>query len=42
LVAVVELPAGPSLLSWLIDLKLENVSVLDLVTIRADVVDDLP
>src|SRR5580700_6949018 len=24
------------------DLKLENVSVLDLVTIRADVVDDLP
>jgi len=26
----------------LVDLKLENVSVLDLVTIRADVVDDLP
>jgi len=42
LVAVVELLAGPSLLSWLMDLKLENVSVLDLVTIRADVVDDLP
>jgi hypothetical protein len=41
-VAVVELLAGPSLLSWLMDLKLENVSVLDLVTIRADVVDDLP
>ena len=40
--AVVEFLAGPSLLSWLMDLKLENVSVLDLVTIRADVVDDLP
>ena len=40
--AVVELLAGPSLLSWLMDLKLENVSVLDLVTIRAHVVDDLP
>jgi hypothetical protein len=42
LVAVVELLARPSLLSWLVDLKLENVPVLDLVSIRADVVDDLP
>jgi len=42
LVAVVEFLAGPSLLSWLMDLKLENVPVLDLVTIRADVVDGFP
>jgi hypothetical protein len=42
LLAIVEFLAGPPLLRWLMDLKLEHVPVLDLVAIGAEVVGGLP